>query len=544
MPEIHLQPKQWTLLDLIEQSRATVIGVGGGRGAAKSGGADRIALILMGEQPGCLACIVMRNYDQVRKYHIEPITRDFPEVEQFLGKTDHKLKLPVGKVSSELDFSYAESLEDVKRRFRSGNYRYIIVDQAEQFTWEELSEMMLANRTTGPHKAKTVLLFNMGGAGIQDLRNRFGPVQKLNENERAEDYAFLHVYPWDNVEWSRAELASDGLAEDDYYGWTDQQRFDYFVTRSPYGRKLNALDDATRARDLLGSWDSLEGAFFGRVFDLKAVMKAAEVCEGIIKPWDARWMSTDWGKTHYCSTHWHGKTLLTPREVKEAFGWEVPIPLNVVTTYRRMIVNEQTSTQVGKALVAKTPVHEREKIGSYYFSPEQFGDRDSDNTTADLVGAELVKYGMPAPEKADNQRKAGWGLMYALLNNTRIWATAPEKRTAEMEQQAGDTVWIISTECPEILEAIPLLMRNPKDLDDVVKTDQGQTDLKMDVSDDCRYGLQSMLGAGIKPDKVKHAEKLLDMHAKSGYSQEMYMAELAFRNQNQQQFSVVARRRR
>lgn len=538
MPHIHLQPKQGELLDLIENSPATVIGVGGGRGAAKSGGADRIALVLMGEQAGCLACIVMRNYDQVRKYHVEPIIRDFPEVEPFLLKTDHKLKLPVQGITSEMDFSYAESLEDVKRRFRSGNYRYIFVDQAEQFTWEELSEMMLANRTRGANKAKTVLLFNMGGIGIQDLRNRFGPVKKFNENERPEDYTFLHVYPWDNVEWSRAELELDGLTEDDYYGWTDAQRFEYFTLRSPYGRKLNALDDATRARDLLGSWESLEGAYFGRVFDYKKTMVPSDTADRMLRPWDSRWLSTDWGKTHYCSTHWHGKSLLSPKEVMDYLGWSVPRPLNVVVTYRRMIVNEQTSIQVAKGIVSATPLHEREKLKRYPFSPEQFGERDSEDTVPILIGNELRKYGMPYPEQADNSRKPGWQLMYTLLNNTRIWAT--KNRTEEMEAEAGDTAWVISSECPELLDSIPLAMRNPKDLDDVIKTDKGQADLKMDVLDDNRYGLQSMLNPGRKPDKVLHAERLLQMTD----PQARMMAEISFRaTQNAAPFSVSGRRR-
>jgi hypothetical protein len=453
--------------------------------------------------------------------------------------------LPVGDTFSELDFSYAESLEDVKRRFRSANYRYIIVDQAEQFTWEEISEIGLANRSKGGIKPKLILLFNMGGIGIQDLRNRFGPVKKFNENEDPNDYTFLHVFPQDNIEWSRSELEADGLTEDDYYGWSDAERFSYFTTRSAYGRKLNALDDATRARDLLGSWESLEGAYFGRVFDYKATMVGAEVAEGIIRPWDSRWLSTDWGKTHFCSTHWHGKTLLSPREVKEKLGWTVPRALHVVSTYRRMIVNEQTSTQVGKALVAATPKHEREQIKRYPFSPEQFGERDSEDTVPILIGKELRPFGMPEPEVADNSRKPGWALMYTLLNNTRIWATPPDKRTAEMEAEAGDTVWIISSECPEALETIPVLMRNVKDLDDIIKTDKGQAVLAMDVADDLRYGLQSMLGAGFKPDKVKHAEKLADMHQRSGYTVEMTMAEISFRaQQSKGQFTVSGRRRR
>ena len=83
MHDIHLQPKQGELLDLIEHSPASVIGVGGGRGAAKSGGADRVMLALMMDQPGMVGCIVMRNYDQVRKYHVESILRDFPVLEQY-----------------------------------------------------------------------------------------------------------------------------------------------------------------------------------------------------------------------------------------------------------------------------------------------------------------------------------------------------------------------------------------------------------------------------------------------------------------------------
>jgi hypothetical protein len=543
MYNIHLQPKQGVLLDLIEHHRATVIGVGGGRGAAKSGGADRIGLAMMMERPGLVACIVMRNYDQVRKYHVEAMLRDFPVLEQYYRKTDSKLKIPVGGKYSELDFSYAESLEDVKRRFRSGNYDIIIVDQAEQFTWEELSEMGLAARSK-QGRAKVVLLFNMGGIGILDLRNRFGPVKKFNDNEDPEDYAFLHVFPWDNVEWSRAELESSGLTEDDYYSWTDEERFSYFTTRSAYGRKLNALDDATRARDLLGGWESLEGAYFGRVFDYKATMKSAEVAEGIIRPWDSRWLSTDWGKSHFCSTHWHGKSLLSPSEVKKWLGWDVPRALNVVSTYRRMIVNEMTSSEVAAGLIEKTPKIERERLQRYPFSPEQFGERDSEDTVPIIIGRELAKYGMPHPEVADNSRKPGWQLMSELLNNTRIWATPQEQRTAEMEAEAGDTVWIISSECPEALETIPVLMRNVKDLDDVVKTDKGMAVMAMDVADDLRYGLQSMLGSGRKPDKVVHGEQQMERLQRSDY-QSAYMAEITFRaQQNGPQFQVSGRVRR
>jgi hypothetical protein len=486
----------------------------------------------------------MRNSDQVRKFHFEQIKREFPVLDDFAHNTYMRFSIPAGGNTSVIGCSYAESLEDIKRRFRSGNIRYLFLDQAEQFTWEEIQELNLAIRGKGKYKPKLILLFNMGGIGIQELRNRFGPVKKFNENEDPDDYVFIHVFPWDNFEWSRAEIEADGLTEEDYYSWTDQERFQYFITRAPYGRKLNALDDSIRARDLLGSWESLEGAYFGRVFDYKATLKSSEVCEGIIRPWDSRWLSTDWGKTHYCSTHWHGKTTLTPSEVKHWLGWGVPRSLTVVSTYRRLIVNEFTSSQVAAELISRTPKHERERLKRYPFSPEQFGERDSEDTVPIIIGRELGKYGLPWPERADNSRKPGWQLMYELLNNTRIWATPPELRTKEMEAEAGDTVWIISSECPEALETIPVLMRNEKDLDDVVKTDKGMAVLAMDVADDLRYGLQSMLGAGRKPDKVVHGEKQM-ARLQHGDYQTAYMAELSFRaQQSGPEFSVSGRRRR
>ena len=135
--------------------------------------------------------------------------------------------------------------------------------------------------------------------------------------------------------------------------------------------------------------------------------------------------------------------------------------------------------------------------------------------------------------------------MYTLLNNTRIWAMPTEKRTPELEAEAGDLVWVISSECPEALETIPVLMRNVKDLDDVIKTDKGQAVMAMDVADDLRYGLQSMLGAGYKPAKVKHSENMMAMWHKNHDPNQLTMAEISFRaTQNQGAFQVSGRKRR
>lgn len=496
MPIIRLQPKQNKVLRWMESHRASWVGVGGGRGAAKSAGADRACITLAMSQPGIVMCVVMRNYDQVRRYHIEPLLRAYPELVECFLKSESKLTLPAGKTRSEIDFSYAENLNDVERRFRSANYKYIIVDQAEQFTEEELREMKNACRWPSGG-AKMLLLFNMGGAGsIQTLRRWFHE-KDFTENEDENDFQFLHVYPWDNVEWARDSLGEARLTENDYYSWSDAERFHYFITKTDYGRNLNSLPDALRNRDLLGSWDSLEGAYFGRVFDRAATMVDATQADRMLRDWDTRWLSQDWGKAHYCVTLWHGMRTISPQEAHDLLGWvNVPQPLKVVVTYRRMIVNELTSTEVGEKIVENTPHGERKQVQSFYLSPDAFGERDSANTIAMNLASRLAPAGLPQPWKADTDRPGGWGLMYRMLHNSK------------MRGQAGELCWLISSECPELLESIPMLMRDPKDLDVVLKTDKGQARLEQDVSEAARYGLKSMLQQAKKPHTVVVQEQI------------------------------------
>ncbi len=498
-PKIRLQPKQAQLFDLLNESPASWIGVGGGRGCAKSYALDAIMLLQRMIHPGTVGCIVMRNHDQVRKYHIETMIRNFPQFTDQLHKTDANIKFPAGDNGqlSQIDFSYAENLYEVERRFRSANYYHIFVDQAEQFTEAELREMKNACRWPGTAEGqcKMLLSFNMGGAGIQTLRKWFH-THEYNARETRENFAFVHIYPWDNVEWARAALAKDRLSEKDYYRWSDEKRMAYCADRTEYGRSLNSLDDALRNRDWLGSWDSLEGAYFGRVFDRAAMLITPEQAKRLIKPWDVRWLSQDWGKAHFNVTYWFAKTTVSVEDAYETLGWETSGPIKLVVTYRELVINEMSSTDLGQLIAEKTPLEERPKIKKFFLSPDAFGERDSPQTTADNLGKELREHGLPAPEKADNDRIGGWMLMYALMADT--------KRQGAQDGQA----WVISGNCPHLLESIPLAMRDVKKLDDVQKTDQGQAKIEQDCLDAARYGTKSMLSTAAKPFRVLLDETL------------------------------------
>ena len=101
-----------------------------------------------------------------------------------------------------------------------------------------------------------------------------------------------------------------------------------------------------------------------------------------------------------------------------------------------------------------------------------------------------------APRVAVDDRKSGWALMASMLLSS--------KRRGRM----GDDAWIFSSNCVQLTEAIPLAMRDPKDLDDVLKTDKGMAKIEQDVLDGVRYGIRMMAPAGRKPLEVEAQERL------------------------------------
>jgi len=498
--EIALQPKQSKLLSLIKQDPAPVIGVGGGRGAAKSSGADRCVITLMYEQ-SMLACMVMRNFDQVFKYHIEPIRRDFPWLETQL-KTSMPASLRVG--SSQLDFSYAENMDDIIRRFRSGNYDLIVIDQAEQFSGREIREIRKATRSRGGRTAKIVLLFNMRGSGIQDLRRWFH-LHEVNKDEDPNDYKFLKVNPWDNVEWVRAALKEDGYTVVQYYSWPDDQRKEYAARRGPYTRQLATDDEVIRKADWDGDWDSLEGSYFANSFDLESTRIPPALVEAIRKPQSAHWLAQDWGKSHFCVTGWFFRTLLSPSEAKQLLGWDLVKPIKVTVEYRELVVNEMEAPNVAQTITDCTPTRERGWIKNYFLSPECV--TEDMNCIGNQQQAVLYALGMPNPTKADNERKGGYGLLASLFQAAKGkgWGVDKEGNPFQYED-----AMLISSECAESLAAIPALLRNPKDLDDVMKTDLTAAKIEQDCGDMLRYGTKSMLA----PRKKTHDEQEMEAQAK------------------------------
>ena len=498
--EISLQPKQSSLLRELQSGKAPVIGVYGGRGSAKSSGSDRAIITLMHELKDLTVCMVMRTWvKQMVPFHIEPIRRDFPWVAKDL-KSSPPAMLRIG--SSRLDFKYAENYDSVVEAFRSGNYDLIVIDQAEQFTGREIREIRKACRSKGGRVAKTVLVFNMRGASIQELRKWFY-LHEVNKDEDPEDYVSIRFNPWDNVEWVRAALKEDGYTVREYYSWTDEQRKNYAAKRGPYTRQLATDDEVIRKADWEGDWDSLEGSYFANSFDLESTRITPEIVQSLNKSWAVHWIAEDWGKAHWCATYWAFRIALKPSEAKDLLGWILEKPINISVIHREMIVNEKEPPDVAQLIVDSTPAEERSKHRAYFLSPEEVtGDPNSIGSQQAKI---LRKNGLPGPVKADNDRKGGYGLMGALFKAAKGKGWGVDKDGSRFQY---DDAVLISSECAELLNAIPALLRDPKNLDDVLKTDLSTPKIEQDVGDGARYLLKSMLNPKKKPEEVEFQEAM------------------------------------
>ena len=464
----------------------------------------------------------MRNYDQVKRYHVDPILRIWPFLADCYHKTESKMIFPFENgPASEIHFCYAESIDDVVRRFRSGSYYRVYLDQSEQFTNEEISEVRQSVRWTNVPQGtcKLILAFNMGGASI-DYHRKIFHLGEYNENESPDDYKFVHLYTWDNVMWSLPALKAEGLTEADYYSWPEEQRKEYCRAKSDYGKSLTSQDASLVKRDWEASWDSLEGAFFARAYDRNKTVLPLERIQKLIRPWWTRWISQDWGRGHYCATYWHARGEISPDEAKHILGWDLKRTLKVVVTYREYIAGGAAAKDEGGErelaesdiirkiiektdqhgeMLDKTPWEERKAVQAFYLSPDAFAKRDEKRTIAQEYALALDKAKMAGPTAADTDVDGGWALMYNLMLETK------------RQGITGGEVWFISVDCPVLISSIPLLQRDPKNLDRVLKTDKSQAKIEQDSSESVRYGLKSMLQPTKKPIREEIEEQLVEM---------------------------------
>lgn len=516
---LSLQPKQLQFRNLCFTTGVgspNIIGVGGARAGGKSGGLRRVMLERRLQRPGTPGVIVRRLWSELKENHLEKYFLEIPELRDYYRASDKEIRLPNG---SRIAFRFAENQQDVDAKFWGPEWYDIFVDQAEQFSEQEITIMKSANRSdlAAPGDCKMLLFFNPGGIGTEYLRRVF-PKQDFRPNENAGDFAFVHMFGWDNYVW-----AKDLMSPEEFYALpaTDEQdpgcrnRFDVFVNETQEGRKLNSLPPSLRAGHLLGSFDSFAGQYFAGVWDESRIILNELQEARMIQSWWVRWMSHDTGFVHHACIIWWATGRLTPKQFLDIFGIVTDRDHTVMVAYRDQTEAEVEEGEFVRQAIEKTTAEERKTMQRYFLGQDANEEDSRGRSVKKTVTDELRRVGMPFPEDADAKRIGGWRFLYAAMKKTcdvLRGKCAPTRVNDDYESDEegnyseSTPLLFVAGRCRDVIEAVPILVRDnrhPGRAEDVLKLPTKADD----VGDGLRYGAKSMMNPRAVPLTVQKQEK-------------------------------------
>lgn len=473
---INLQPKQAAFQYALENSQASYLGYGGARGGAKSGAARRLMLYRRLKYPGTAGQIIRRVWDDTNKNHVLKMWEEFPDLFDYYKTGEHAIYLPN---ESKIFFDAAETATDVQRKAFGPEFMDIFVDQAEQFTETELTQLKTTCRwpNTPLDRCKFGLFFNPGGVGAAYLQRIFS-TKDYHEKEEEKDYNFLQAYGWDNIEWSRQALLEDGFIGDcygkkckrcsvcTYYGWSDTKRFHYFIERTQYGQEMNKLPAHMRAGQLMGDFKKFAGQYFSNWDDSINVWPLADI---VFQSHWPRWISLDWGFKHHAVAQWHTQVGYIGEGGKSK---------SLVITYRELDRQEMSERALAEEICA---ANGRDRITNIYAGHDLWRDESTGSTKEKAMSAVFRAHGLPSLKHAKIDRVDGWRHMYTAIDE-------------------GE--WIVTDNCKKLILAIPQGVYNEKEEkknEDMLKTN----DIGDDYRDCARYGLYSQAHPEEIPDTIQ-----------------------------------------
>jgi len=438
------------------------------------------------QYPNTPGLIIRRTFPELYRSHIVKLFEEYPGLRSLWREQSKELIFPNG---SRLFFGSAEHAGDMSA-FYSTEFADIMVDEAQEFSQSELEGLTGSNRCTSNSEITPAMLFTfMPGISETGLPPKgLGYLKRvlvdgdLRGEEKRNKWGFVPVFAWDNIEWLRKELGwikdetnewrmgPDAVSEQEFYSWSHEVRRQFFIDRAEFGATLSSLTNKSlRDAWLEGKWDKFQGQYFLN-FDYD--VHTCEPQDIKLRSWTRYWVSGDWGGYHPACFHLHAEDdrgcVATIAEL-----WEVQTP------------EFELGRKIGAMCAGK-------KIEAFPFSWDAFGKL---NKTVQRPITELIAEGLPDhfpyPNPADSSpgsRISGWRYMSHMLDTKK---------------------WIISRDCPKLIECIPSLMRDmERNTEDVLKVDFSENTLGDDPADSARYGLQYMVQAPSRPLDVRIQDRI------------------------------------
>src|SRR2546427_463277 len=412
------------------------------------------------EVAGCDTLLLRRTYPELESSLLTYFRRDVPRA---LYKSYNESKHVVTwKNGSTTRFGYCRNENDVYQ-YQGAEFLFIGIDELTHFTLKQWQFLTSRNRCpipgSRPCMAGATNPGNIGHAWVKALWVDQAPPPGFERPERyhPRDYQFI-----------RARLDDNPIYAND----------------AEYRRTLEALPEHLRRAFLEGDWNVFAGQYFD-VFDYGRHTARPE--ELRLEPWWPRWISIDWGFQHPSAVYWHCAVpaqfppRVIPSEARNPGRYDASCPDPSVAsrferaesttprddnpcrivTYREFLQSGLSPRMLAQAIAERSG---RERISEVFLSPDAFAHRTSEASIAEQLGDVLVANGLPRPAPADDDRVGGWQWMYSMLQSNS---------------------WLISDDCPELIECLPQLVTDEARGEDIRKVDGD------DAADAARYGLVS-----------------------------------------------------
>lgn len=339
------------------------------------------------------------------------------------------------------------------------------LDDPEKYKSAQFAAIAVDELTLNPLSVFNLLRFRLRWPGIE--RPKFG----AGTNPGGVGH------PWVKKYWVTKEYPPELERKRDQFVLVKAKASDNPYVDPNYHDSLLTLPPELAKQVAHGDWDVYTGQYFPH-FNPKIHVISRVEAVARIQPWHSRSLSGDWGDEHPHCFHWHSKD-----------------ERNCIITYRELWGRRTTETDVGRQLTEmEAQDFKLSPLKGFVFSwdagrlsPNALREEPKSilQILSDALGPKI-----PRPFPADSS--PGVRLIRARLMSQVLFA-----RT-----------WLISEDCPKLIESIPAMIHDLKKPEEMLKVDWNEATIGDDPVDSAGMGLQWMIGSTVKPDSVKLEEQI------------------------------------
>lgn len=444
---------------------------------------------------GCDVLVLRRTFRQLDS----GVVRDFRTLVNPKAYEWRQAPYPVGTFANGSRMVFASCPHDLEseiQQYLGQGYPFILVDELAQFS-PDLWDMLVSRNTVNP-SCKPARDGRMPEPVIWGATNPIGPWWPYYRQ-------LFRAYSLDgtrDANW-RPPALPDGGYQDEAgvwwvrengerrcfydpanYFWVHTTVFDNapLIERDPrIIERLNSQPEAKRKKMLLGVLGDIEGQYFECWIPEHHVVDLREHPESVRwLSWQPVWAGWDWGMAHANVIHLFTKAMVMRP------GLDRDYVLRTVCFAELAIERNDMSLAQMASRVAATcflPDGQPARPSTIYFSHEKFNRQIEQHSPADQISEELRKHRLPSVTPATRDRVARAAFLFHMLQSRQL---------------------VVLSTCRRIIDAIPLLERDPKNLDDVKKVES----IGDDAYDAFSYGLFGQLGARAAPEEVVREERI------------------------------------